>query len=257
MNEVQIFDNPEFGKIRTVVIDNEPWFVGKDVAEALGYGDGNSGSKALSNAIKDHVDDEDKRLLSYEDFKGYQNGDLKNISHYGAYIVNESGVYSLIFGSKLESAKRFKRWVTHDVLPALRKTGRYSVKQDSDIDAIINGLVAAQRVIRQKNDEIRLLQPQQEITKEDIYVCDMADKLNRCGLFAGGTNTFYRWNREHGFVLKYNTFPTEKAIRLGILRVDVRRNYSYNGVVIPRKRTVVTPKGQEYYVDVFTRGVHV
>lgn len=252
MNKVQIFDNPEFGKIRTVVIDDEPWFVGKDVAEALGYDN-------INKAVLMHVDDEDKKTL---DFKGFsQNGNTQNLwsgnDFSNKIIINESGVYSLIFRSKLESAKRFKRWVTHDVLPALRKTGRYSVKQDSDIDAIINGLVAAQRVIRQKNDEIRLLQSQQEITKEDIYVCDMADKLNRCGLFAGGTNTFYRWNREHGLVLKYNTFPTEKALRLGILRVDVRRNYSYNGVVIPRKRTVVTPKGQEYYVDVFTRGVAV
>lgn len=240
MNEVQIFDNPEFGKIRTVVIDNEPWFVGKDIAQVLGYTN-------TRKALADHVDDEDKGVTKCDTLGGMQE----------LTVINESGMYSLIFGSKLESAKRFKHWVTHDVLPALRKTGRYSVKQDSDIDAIINGLVAAQRVIRQKNNEIRLLQSQQEITKEDIYVCDMADKLNRCGLFAGGTNTFYRWNREHGFVLKYNTFPTEKAIRLGILRVDVRRNYSYNGVVIPRKRTVVTPKGQEYYVDVFTRGVHV
>lgn len=240
MNEVQIFDNPEFGKIRTVVIDNEPWFVGKDIAQVLGYTN-------TRKALADHVDDEDKGVTKCDTLGGMQE----------LTVINESGMYSLIFGSKLESAKRFKHWVTHDVLPALRKTGRYSVKQDSDIDAIINGLVAAQRVIRQKNNEIRLLQSQQEITKEDIYVCDMADKLNRCGLFAGGTNTFYRWNREHGLVLKYNTFPTEKALRLGILRVDVRRNYSYNGVVIPRKRTVVTPKGQEYYVDVFTRGVHV
>lgn len=240
MNEVQIFNNPEFGKIRTVVIDDEPWFVGKDVAEALGY-------ERTADAVRVHVDDEDKGVGEIKTPGGKQQ----------MTIINESGVYSLIFGSKLESAKRFKRWVTHDVLPTLRKTGRYSVKQYSDIDAIINGLVAAQRVIRQKNDEIRLLQSQQEITKEDIYVCDMADKLNRCGLFAGGTNTFYRWNREHGLVLKYNTFPTEKALRLGILRVDVRRNYSYNGVVIPRKRTAVTPKGQEYYVDVFTRGVAV
>lgn len=127
MNNLQIFENQEFGSIRTVTINGEPWFVGKDIAEALGYGDGNKKSKALTNAISDHVDGEDKKLMPYEFFKGCQNGDLKNISHYGATIINESGMYSLIFGSKLESAKRFKRWVTSEVLPAIRKTGKYEM----------------------------------------------------------------------------------------------------------------------------------
>lgn len=124
-----IFNNNEFGEIRTLSIDGEPWFVGKDVAEALGYGNGNNSSKALTNAISDHVDYEDKKHISYEDLKGYQNGDLKNFSHYGAIFINESGVYALIFGSKLPSAKKFKRWVTSEVLPALRRTGSYSVNK--------------------------------------------------------------------------------------------------------------------------------
>ena len=125
MSNLQIFNNPEFGDIRTVTIDGEPWFVGKDIAEALGYGSENKKSKALTNAIKDHVDEEDKRMMSYEDFRGHQNGDLKNISHYGATIINESGLYSLILSSKLSNAKKFKRWVTSEVLPAIRKTGHY------------------------------------------------------------------------------------------------------------------------------------
>lgn len=132
MNDIQIFNNPEFGDIRTVVIDGEPWFVGRDIAEALGYGAGNKSSKSLSNAISDHVDTDDKQLLSYSDFKGFQNGDLKNISRYGAIIINESGLYSLIFGSKLESAKKFKKWVTSEVLPTIRKTGSYTVPQTTD-----------------------------------------------------------------------------------------------------------------------------
>lgn len=125
MNNIQIFNSPEFGEVRTVVIDGEPWFVGKDIAEALGYGDGNKKSKALTNAISDHVDEDDKKLIPYKFFKGCQNGDLKDISHYGATIINESGMYSLIFGSKLESAKKFKHWVTSEVLPSIRKTGTY------------------------------------------------------------------------------------------------------------------------------------
>ncbi len=125
MNNIQIFSSLEFGAIRTVVIDGEPWFVGKDITEALGYGDGNKKSKALTNAISDHVDEDDKKLIPYKFFKGCQNGDLKDISHYGATIINESGMYSLIFGSKLESAKKFKHWVTSEVLPSIRKTGTY------------------------------------------------------------------------------------------------------------------------------------
>lgn len=121
MNNLQIFNNPEFGDIRTVKIDGEPWFVGKDIAEALGYGRG----KSSTNAVKDHVDDEDKQLVSYEKFKRYQNGDLKNVSHYGVIIINESGLYSLILSSKLPNARKFKRWVTSEVLPAIRKTGHY------------------------------------------------------------------------------------------------------------------------------------
>lgn len=124
-NEMQVFQNEEFGEVRTAKINGEIWFVGRDIAEALGYGSGNDKSKALTNAIKDHVEEDDKRLMSYEEFKGYQNGDLKNISHYGAIIINESGLYSLILSSKLPSAKRFKKWVTSEILPSIRKTGGY------------------------------------------------------------------------------------------------------------------------------------
>lgn len=111
MNEIQIFNNPEFGDIRTVVIDNEPWFVGKDVAAILGYGKGS----AKNNAVSDHVDADDKGVTKLDTPGGKQN----------FVIVNESGLYSLIFGSKLESAKKFKKWVTSEVLPSIRKTGAY------------------------------------------------------------------------------------------------------------------------------------
>ena len=110
MGELQIYNNEEFGDIRTVTIENEPWFVGKDVAEALGY---SNSRKALS----DHVHDDDKGVTKCDTLGGKQ--DLT--------IINESGLYALIFGSKLESAKRFKHWVTHDVLPVIRKTGSYSI----------------------------------------------------------------------------------------------------------------------------------
>ncbi len=110
MNEIKLFENPEFGSIRTMVIDNEPWFVGKDVAVALGY---TNPSKALA----DHVDEEDK----------LNNESLLSLGQRGGWLINESGLYSLIFSSQLPSAKKFKRWMTSEVLPSIRKTGRYEI----------------------------------------------------------------------------------------------------------------------------------
>lgn len=115
MNELQIFNSEEFGDIRTVTIKNEPWFVGKDVAVSLGY-------KDTSDALKKHVADEDKLTRCFAD--SGQNRQM--------YIINESGLYALIFGSKLESAKRFKHWVTSEVLPAIRKTGAYQKPMTTD-----------------------------------------------------------------------------------------------------------------------------
>ncbi|MBS5511758.1 MAG: Bro-N domain-containing protein [Clostridium sp.] len=108
MNNLQIFNNPEFGDIRTVKIDGEPWFVGKDIAEALGYTN-------PRDAVKNHVDPEDKGVAKHD-----TPGGLQKIS-----IINESGLYSLILSSKLPNARKFKRWVTSEVLPAIRKTGHY------------------------------------------------------------------------------------------------------------------------------------
>ncbi|MBR2518378.1 MAG: toxin Bro, partial [Selenomonadaceae bacterium] len=107
------FNNADFGNVRAMLIDGEAWFVGKDVAEALGY-------EAPRNAIKKHVDAEDK--LTHQISASGQNRNMT--------LINESGMYALVFGSQLDSAKKFKRWVTHDVLPSIRKTGSYSVQDD-------------------------------------------------------------------------------------------------------------------------------
>lgn len=115
-NELKIFENPEFGQVRTVTIDGEPWFVGKDVAMALGY-------KDTSDSLKKHVENEDKLTRQFAD-----SGQKR-----GMYIINESGLYSLIMSSKLPSAKRFKHWVTSEVLPAIRKTGSYSLAPQREL----------------------------------------------------------------------------------------------------------------------------
>lgn len=112
MSDIQLFKNPEFGQVRTVVIDNEPWFVGKDVATALGYAD-------TFGALKKHVDDEDKQNCQNDSFE----------SPRGMTIINESGLYGLVLSSKLPTAKKFKHWVTSEVLPTIRKTGGYHIPQ--------------------------------------------------------------------------------------------------------------------------------
>jgi prophage antirepressor-like protein len=116
MNKIQIFRSPEFGQVRTLVKNGEPWLVGKDVAEALGYSN-------TRDALSKHVDGEDKGVAKCDTLGGAQE----------MVIVNESGLYSLIMGSKLPNAKKFKHWVTSEVLPSLRKTGTYSMKSKDDV----------------------------------------------------------------------------------------------------------------------------
>lgn len=123
MNEMQIFTNSEFGSVRTLDIDNDIYFVGKDVAEILGYAN-------TKDAILSHVDEDDKRIIQKSENTTFE------IPNRGLTLINESGLYSLILSSKLPSAKKFKRWVTSEVLPSIRKTGAYSVPTSTD-DKII------------------------------------------------------------------------------------------------------------------------
>ena len=138
-NELQIFDNPKFGEIRTLTIDGEPWLAGKDVAEILGYSN-------PQKAIRDHIDEDDKTVNESFTVNGTQ-----------AILINESGWYSLILSSKLPNAKQFKRWVTSEVLPAIRKTGTYSVpnKQDKSIE------------IKERNSRVRLSNQFLKLAKVD------------------------------------------------------------------------------------------
>lgn len=134
MNDIQVFSNPEFGEIRTIEQDGEPWFVGKDVAAALGYGEG----KSLANAVADHVAAEDKGVTEMVTPGGRQK----------MTIINESGLYSLILSSKLPKAKEFKRWVTSEVLPSIRKTGSYAVpKLSKEMQALF---LLDQRTVQQE-----------------------------------------------------------------------------------------------------------
>lgn len=137
MNELQVFNNPEFGQVRTLTIEEEPWFVGKDVAVALGYGN-------PRDALRKHIEDEDKGVSQIATPSGEQ----------PMTIINESGLYALIFGSKLESAKRFKHWVTHEVLPAIRKTGTYSVNPKARALTTDDYMKAAQLAATCRNERL-------------------------------------------------------------------------------------------------------
>lgn len=140
MNELQIFNSEEFGDIRTVTIENEPWFVGKDVATALGYSN-------PQKAVRDHISEEDRGVNEMDTPSGRQN----------LAVINESGLYALIFGSKLESAKRFKRWVTAEVLPAIRKTGSYQKPMTTaeQIQLLAQGNVELKEKIEAVNDDLQ------------------------------------------------------------------------------------------------------
>ncbi len=142
MNGIQIFNNEKFGQIRLVLINDEPWIVGKDVAQALGY-------ERTADAIRAHVDDEDKGVGEIPTPGGTQQ----------MTIINESGMYALIFGSKLPSAKRFKHWVTSEVLPTIRKTGRYSPNtyriQDAPLSEVTALLHEASSFLREMDKVMR------------------------------------------------------------------------------------------------------
>lgn len=137
MNELKIFNNPDFGDIRTMLIDGEPWFVGKDVATALGYSN-------PQKAVRDHVSEEDRGVNEMDTPSGKQN----------LVLINESGLYALIFGSKLESAQRFKRWVTSEVLPAIRKTGGYNAPVPMTVPEQIQLLAMGSVELTQKVDRL-------------------------------------------------------------------------------------------------------
>ena len=141
MNNLQIFENPKFGKVRSVNVNGEPWLVGKDVAEALGYERG-------TKAIADHVDEEDKDVIPIQDSIGR----MQNTP-----VINESGVYALIFSSKLPKAKEFKRWVTSEVLPAIRKTGSYSQPKPVELPKPRRSILEVQSLDFGDDMELRIM----------------------------------------------------------------------------------------------------
>lgn len=245
MNEVQVFKNQEFGSVRTLVINSEPWFIGKDVADVLGY-------KNQRDAISKHVDSEDKNTVAIHD--GITRGNPNQT------IINESGLYSLIFGSKLESAQKFKRWVTSEVLPALRKTGQYQVKELSGQELMARALIEAQNVLAAKDKVIEEMKPKVVFadavatSHTSILVGELAKILKQNGIEMGQKRLF-AWLREKGYLIKrqgtdYN-MPTQKAMELGLFEIKEGSYVNGSGVNITTKTPKVTGKGQQYFINKF------
>lgn len=282
MREIQIFENAEFGKIRTIVIDDEPWFIGKDVAAALGYTD-------TRQAIRKHVDVEDrtnvmerrndapspKSFTSGED--GTKGMEERNVTpsikdslgreQYPVYI-NESGVYALVFGSKLPTARAFKRWVTHEVLPAIRKTGSYHASGSYMIDDPIE---RARAWIREQEERKQLaaanaaMQPKAlfadavSASETSILIGGLAKLIKQNGVDIGQKRLF-DWLREHGFLIKNGTdknMPTQRAMERGLFEVKEGSFVDGNGVNRITRTTKVTGKGQIYFVNRFLKAAEM
>lgn len=243
MNELQVFKNQEFGQVRTLTLNDEPWFVGKDVTKILGY-------QNSSKAIADHVDDDDK----------LNNKSLSSLGQRGGWIINESGLYSLILSSKLENAKKFKRWVTSEVLPALRKTGQYQVKELSGSELMARALIEAQNVLAAKDKVIEEMKPKVVFadavatSHTSILVGELAKILKQNGIDMGQKRLF-AWLREKGYLIKrqgtdYN-MPTQKAMELGLFEIKEGSYVNGSGVNITTKTPKITGKGQQYFINKF------
>lgn len=242
MNEIMIFNNPEFGSVRTVCIDGEPWLVGKDVALILKYTN-------PQKAIRDHVDPEDRTVN--ESFT--VNGTM-------ATLINESGLYSLVLSSKLPTAKKFKRWVTADVLPTIRKTGGYVANEDVFVetylpfaDEPIKQLFRIQcRVINQLNERIRKDEPKVKFADHVGDSTNVIDVNRMAKLCADhgiriGRNRLFAWMRSRGILMGGN-IPYQEYIENGYFRVK-ESVYETNGQKRTYQQTFVTGKGQQYILS--------
>lgn len=243
MNEIQIFNNKEFGNIRTVNIDGEPWFVGKDVSNALGYSNNRK-------AISDHVGEEDKRDgVTIRDSIGREQNPI---------LINESGMYSLIFGSKLESAKRFKHWVTSEVLPEIRKTGGYqSVPQGKELLAL--AVLEAQKTIEEQNHKIKEMQPKAifadavSASETSILVGDLAKLICQNG-YQIGQKRLFEWLRQNGYLMKCGSsrnMPTQRYLEQGLFEVKESNVQNPDGSIRITRTTKITGRGQLYFVNKF------
>lgn len=236
-NQIQVFNNSEFENVRTVLIDNDVWFVGADVAKILGY-------ENPRKALRDHIDDDDRKM-------GEQNGAPSITDSLGRVqyptLLNESGVYTLIFRSHLPFAKRFKHWVTSVILPSIRQNGGYLVGQEEQTpeQIVANALVVAQKIIAEKERKLQLQKPKVEYfdalvdSKLLTNFRDTAKELHMEPL------KFSQWLIERGYIYrdKHNMIkPHEIHVKNGLFEMKDFTKNGYSNV-----QTFVTVKGKETF----------
>ena len=249
---LQIIQNPKFGKVRFQMIDGDPWFCGKDVCDILGYSN-------PWKAMQDHVSEDDLTKCEVIDSKGrYQETNF----------INESGLYSLIFGSTLPIAKEFKRWVTSEVLPSIRKNGFYeNPKTVADIISPQELRLYSQKMIEYCNKVIELESRVEEmkpkvafadavaVSDTTILVGEYAKILRPKG-FDFGQNRLFKWYRNNGWMIKEGSsrnMPTQKAMELGLFEIKETTIAKPDGVVKITKTPKITGKGQIYFLNLFTK----
>ena len=246
MNNLQLF-NFEGNNVRTLKVDDEPRFVAKDVAKILGY-------SRTADAVRTHVDPEDKGVGEIQTPGGKQK----------LQIINESGLYSLILSSKMPNAKRFKRWVTSEVLPAIRKHGAYMTDEKAfnvvhNKNGLADLLQQAADQLKQKDIQIEEMKPKAMLadaitaSETSILVGEMAKILKKNGVNTG-QNRFFKWLRENGYLIKrkgtdYN-MPTQKSMNLKLFEIKERTIVDGNSTRIV-KTPKITGNGQQYFTNLF------
>lgn len=247
MNELEIFKNEEFGEIRTITINNEPWFVGKDITNILGYQNG-------SRDINRHVDEDDRGSTEMVSPSGVQK----------TTIINESGLYSLILSSKLPTAKKFKHWVTSEVLPTIRKHGAYMTDEKA-FDVLHNAggladlLQQAAEQLKQKDVQIERMKPKALFadavasSKNSILIGELS-KIIKANGYDIGQRRLFSWMRDNGYLMKsgeaYNQ-PTQKSMDLGLMEIKKSTINNPDGSIRTTTTTKITGKGQVYFVNKF------
>lgn len=246
MNELQIFNNQEFGTLRTILVNNIPWFVAKDITDKLGYSNGR-------DAVSKHVDEEDKNTVAFRDGEGRPH----NVT-----IINESGVYSLVLSSKLPSAKKFKRWITSEVIPQIMRTGSYSIEESlphNYIEALERLLISEKEKEKiaiekkQLEEEKKINEPKVLFadsvagSEDSILVRDLAKILKQNGLEIGEHRLYDRM-RVDGYICKNSTEPTQRAMELQLFERVIRTVPMPDGTPREILTTKVTAKGQQYFL---------
>lgn len=246
MNEIFNFHGQE---VRTVIVDNEPWFVANDVANVLGYSN-------QRDALSKHVDGEDKITLTS------QNATLENIPNRGLSAINESGLYSLILSSKLPQAKDFKRWVTSEVLPTIRKHGMFATDELLDNPDFA---IATLQKLKEEREAKKLLEATIEEQKPKVIFANAVSashtsilvgefaKLMRQNGVNMGQNRMFVWLRENGYLINRKgsdkNMPTQKSMELGLFEIKETTISHSDGHISINKTPKITGKGQLYFAD--------